>query len=187
MSNENTLAPSGIKRIIYKEIVDGDRRKFKARSNDSESGGGARDLRFRPFERLGQVFERMFPDKNDQGICVGRFYWVEDAQTVCKDAYFHPPTTSRPNEGRIANIDKYLPKNKIPAADGGNRVILLLVQRTDGTVWPSFTTERSLESGRWDRQVSEAILSGLHARRRAGVAATGFIDFEVGEVYHNGN
>lgn len=38
----------GVKRFIFKELVEGDFRKFFAQSNDTDSGGGARDLRYKP-------------------------------------------------------------------------------------------------------------------------------------------
>ena len=41
-------AMSDVKLVVYKKIVDGDLRKFSATSNDTQTGGGARDLRFSP-------------------------------------------------------------------------------------------------------------------------------------------
>lgn len=183
----NTTIPKllGIARIIYKEIVEGDRRKFEARSNDAETGGGARDLRFSPYTKFKSVFERMLPTKNSHGICVGRFHWIEEGIEKSGDAFFHPPTKARPTEGRIANIDKYLPKQDLPQP-GQGKVILLLIQQTDATVWPRFTTDRSLESGAWDIRVSELILNCLRATRREGISPAGFIDFETNEVFCNG-
>lgn len=35
-----------IAEILFHEIADGDVRKFNAESNDADTGGGARDLRF---------------------------------------------------------------------------------------------------------------------------------------------
>ena len=37
-----------VRLVIYKRIVEGDLSKFTATSNITQSGGGARDLRFRP-------------------------------------------------------------------------------------------------------------------------------------------
>ena len=47
--------------VVFKQLVEGDLRKFKAESNDADTGGGARDLRFRPYDRFDGAFERLFP------------------------------------------------------------------------------------------------------------------------------
>jgi hypothetical protein len=49
MAKDSALSkpPTAAARILYKEIVEGDLRKFRAESNDAATGGGARDLRFR--------------------------------------------------------------------------------------------------------------------------------------------
>lgn len=185
MTRKTDAKPSGIARIIYKEIVSGDRRKFEARSNDSPTGGGARDLRFSPYERFVTVFERMFPHVNERGVRVGRFFWVEGTHTVSREAYFHPPTSSRANEGRLANVDKVLPVDQLPDTASG-RAILLLIQRKDGTVWPHFTTENSLRSDEWNEQVRDQILACIQAMRTSKVAVSGYIDFETEGTYCNG-
>lgn len=177
--------PRGVKRFVYKEIVEGDRLKFEAISNfDASAGGGARDLRFSPYDQFKLAFEKMLPNNNN-GVLEGRFNWMEGDKHVSKEAYFHSPTNSRPNEGRIANIDKYLPGNKLPAAGDGT-VILLIIQRDDDSVWISFTTDNSLRSDPWHPEVKDTILRCLSARRRSNVSTAGFVDFEIGRVYCNG-
>jgi len=177
--------PAGIARIVYKEILEGDRRKFEAQSNDAQTGGGARDLRFRPYDKFLPVFERLFPDKDENDICVGRFTWMEGKKQDSNDAFFHPPTNARPNEGRIASVDKFLPLNSLPPQEDGT-TILMIIQRDDGTVWPSFTTDVSLASGAWHEAVSNIVLTCLRAHRRAGVSCCGYIDYETSEVFCNG-
>lgn len=180
------LKPANVMRIVFKEIVAGDRRKFEAESNDDPTaGGGARDLRFRPFDKFGPVFSRMFPDVSDKGICRGRLHWVQNGKEHSGDAFFHPPTSARPNEGRLANVDRYLPVNKLPS-EGTGTAILMLVQNDDGRVWPEFTTDRSLEKGGWHAQVRDMIVGCLRARRRANVSMVGFVDFETKESFCNG-
>ena len=174
-----------VKRIVFKEIVEGDRKKFEAASNlDSSAGGGARDLRFRPFDKFGPVFERLFPDKDEKGVCKGEFHRLDDGVERATEAFFHPPTNARPNEGRLANVDKYLPLNDLPS-EGDGTTILLIIQRDDGSFWPTFTTDNSLESGAWNEQVMEMILGCLRANRNANVSMVGFVDFETKETYCN--
>jgi len=185
MINQAIAKPAGITRIVYKEIVEGDRRKFEAQSNDAQTGGGARDLRFSPYEKFRPVFKRLLPNKDSKGIYSGQFHWMENGQERTSQAFFHPPTSVRPNEGRIANVDKCLPKNSLPPSSSGI-TILLLVQHDDGTVWVDFTTDQSLGSGGWHPSVSNAILGCLHARRGSNVSMCAFVDFESKEVFCNG-
>ena len=185
MSDDTLPRPANVVRMVFKEILEGDRRKFEAQSNDSETGGGARDLRFSPYEKFKLVFEKMLPDKDAHGVCTGYFTWIEGGLQQRVEGYFHPPTKARPTEGRIANVDKYLPTKSLPPHGAGN-VVLLIVQQDDGSVWPHFITDRSLETEDWHPRVRELILGCLHARRREGVSMAGFVDFESGEEFCNG-
>jgi hypothetical protein len=174
-----------ITRIVYKEILPGDIRKFAAESNDSPSGGGARDLRFRPFESFRPIFRRMFPNNETDGIFSGRFYSMEGGREIVRRALFHPPTNARPGEGRLANVDKCLPHDNLPSNE--ETVILLLIQRSDGKVWPHFITRSSLvNDDLWEENIKRMILNCFSAHRRSGVSMVGFIDFETGEEYCNG-
>lgn len=188
MTTDQTLVkPTGITRIVFKEIVRGDRRKFEAQSNDTPSGGGARDLRFSPYEKFVVVFERMLPYKDTKNICHGTFSWTEKGVKKTGDASFHPPTKARNNEGRIASVDKYLHlRNTLPSEDEGIS-ILMIFQDEEGTVWSCFTTDKSLESGDWYPAVSKTVLDCLHAHRRSNVSCCGYIDYQNNEVFCNGN
>lgn len=67
MANEHEVA-----RVIFQVIEDGDRRKFEAVSNDADTGGGARDLRFRPANRFLPVLGRHQHAPNlRSGFCRG--------------------------------------------------------------------------------------------------------------------
>lgn len=177
--------PTGITRIVYKEIVAGDLRKFKAQSHDTPSGGGARDLRFSPYSEFCKVFGRMLPTRQPNGVFAGRFMWVENGEQKTGAAFFHPPTSARPNEGRIANVDKYLPRGSLPE-EGGDIIVLMIIQRDDDSIWPCFTTVLSLESGEWHVAVSEPLLNCLRAKRRSGTACCGYIDYIENERFCNG-
>jgi len=41
-----------VTRFVFKELKDGDLRKFTATSADANSGGGARDQRFSPYDKF---------------------------------------------------------------------------------------------------------------------------------------
>ncbi len=182
--------PSGVKRVVYKEIVEGDFRKFRAESNDSDTGGGARDLRFRPYATFENAFRKMFPQVRQEqrkrngsrvttDVLVGRFYWKDSAGNErSKEALFEPPTDARPDEGRLPVVHTYPPLNLLPPINEG-RIVLLLVQRDDDSVWPHFATENSLRSGAWHNDVALPILTCLDTRRRSNAVARGYIDFET--------
>ncbi|QHJ69220.1 hypothetical protein [Planococcus halotolerans] len=167
-----------VKRIVYREILPGDRRKSTATSANANTGGGARDLRFRNYDRFRPVFAKMFPHINEKGIAVGRFYWHEGEKEVSSNAFFHPPTNARPKEGRIANIDKFLPIEKIPAEEEGTSFVLL-IQDSDGKVWPSFATEKALNT-EWHEDVRDVILGCHNSKKRSTWATSGYVDFEYG-------
>lgn len=175
LEKENDLP---VKRIIYKEILPGDRRKSTATSADATTGGGARDLRFRNYERFRPVFEKMFPHINSKGIAVGRFYWHDGDEIISSEAFFHPPTNARPEEGRIANIDKFLPIEKMPSEEEGTSFILL-IQDSEGRVWPTFATEKALNED-WNEDVRDVILGCHNSKKRSTWATVGYVDFEHG-------
>lgn len=184
MSEADIIKPAGIARIVYKQILYGDLKKFQAQSNNSPTGGGARDLRFSPFTKFGPVFKKLFFLNNNNGVYSGEFYSIEEGKKIIRPVYFHSPTSARPHEGRIANVDKCLPLHNIPPYE--EAVILLIIQRDDRSVWPHFTTNRSLGSDDWNPMVANVILSCFVANRRYGVSMVGFVDFETNEVYCNG-
>lgn len=193
MSSRIGAKPADVKRLVFKEIVEGDLRKFEAQSNDADSGGGARDLRFRPYEEFRKVFRQLFPNtrtetrkryggKSDVEILVGQLHWTEGGQEAFREATFEPPTDARPNEGRIPVVHTYPPFNSRPSTNEG-RIVLLLIQRDDDTVWPAFATELSLRSGKWHDGVARPILRSLDAKRHANQVARGYIDFASHEEY----
>jgi len=191
-----------VARILYKEIIEGDLRKIEARSNDSDSGGGARDFRFGSYEQLLPVISQMFPsvvrENRKRGNTVsqidvfgGEFHWqdAQDGPVSVKASFFEPPTDVRPSEGRIARVHEYpcFDTSRIPKSSLDNRVLLLLVQRKDGTVWPHFVEEKSLRTpGEWDLTVANEIIKCLEARRPEGRAVIGFRDFAASLSYCNG-
>ncbi|MFC2992945.1 hypothetical protein [Halomonas tibetensis] len=189
-----------VARILYKELVRGDLRKLKAESNDSDSGGGARDFRFRSFDVLLPVIQKMFPQssqekrrRNGQSVVIdiykGRFFWRDSGNNVVsKESFFEPPTSARPGEGRIAKVHEY------PCFDAsnvnvgfGNRVLLLLIQLDDGAVWPYYAEETTLRTpGVWHPDVARELLDCLDAIRPASQATLGFRDFTNSGRYCNG-
>lgn len=199
-SHDARLNPKGVARIFYKEIVDGDVRKINADSNDADTGGGARDFRFGDYDNLSSIMEKFFPDvavvkrkRNGQQVNVdirrGRFYWDANGKDESKEVEFEPPTSARPSEGRITRVHEQpcFDAQNIPPFNAGDKVLLLLVQRNDGTVWPYFAQESSLAiPGEWDPQVAKTILACINAKRASNRVVIGYRDFVTGAAYCNG-
>lgn len=198
----NMSTGSQVARILYKEIVEGDLRKVEARSNNSPNGGGARDFRFGSYDQLLPVIKKMFPVivKEDRkrgnvttqiDVFKGEFHWQDQpgGPVSSKASFFEPPTDVRPSEGRIARVHEFpcFDTNRIPNGGPENRVLLLLIQRVDGTVWPHFGEESSLRTpGLWDPIVANEIIKCLDASRPKGRAVIGFRDFTAPLSYCNG-
>lgn len=193
-------APGAVARILYKELVEGDLRKLQANAADSDSGGGARDFRFRSFDTLLPVIRMMFPHtvtetrrRNGQPTQVdvfkGEFSWYDANQNiVTKEAFIEPPTSARPGEGRLARVHEYPCLDASALQIGiGNRVLLLLIQLNDGSVWPYYAEERSLRTpGNWHSTVANELLDCLDAARPGNQAALGFRDFTNSSRFCNG-
>ncbi|OUR39183.1 hypothetical protein B9J96_03140 [Enterobacter roggenkampii] len=196
-----TNTASRVSRILFKEIVDGDVIKIHADSNDSDSGGGARDFRFGSYSELEHIFHSMFPSpiqdyRRRSGVTSlvtiysGYFYWQDPVtgQTLRQISYFEPPTDARPQEGRITKIHEHpcLSTALMPNSSTTNRVFLLLTQMDDGTVWPSYVEERTLRSvGLWANEVTTKMLNCIDSPRRANQSVIGYYDFTTHDRYCN--
>jgi len=186
-------------RVVFKQIMNGDRRKVHAESNDSDSGGGARDFRFN-HTGLGPTFAAMFPmretfirRRNGQStqteVYVGRLVWLRDpakpeAGTDEMKIIYEPPTDTRGSEGRIAKVHTYPPFRRYPQETSG-MVLLLLVEDETGVVWSFYTTQAELKTDkRWNRTLANAILACI-AHTPDHQAAQGTIDLRSGHTYCN--
>ena len=190
-----------VARILYKEIVPGDLRKILAQSNDSNTGGGARDFRFGSYGTLLPVIKQMFPKKAKENrkrngtvvqidVFQGEFCWKKgNGQIVRKNSFFEPPTDVRPSEGRIARVHEYgcFDTSLVPSGGKGNRVLLLLIQLNDGSVWPHYAEEKTLRvKGAWDPVVAQELLECIDAKRPSNRAVIGYTDFTNSGRYCNG-
>lgn len=194
-----------VARILYKQISLADIRKILAQSNDSKTGGGARDFRFGSYPKVAPIVMRMFPkqevvNRRRNGVTAlttiysGHFYWTDQQNNVHSTiSYFEPPTDARPTEGRLASVNEQpcLDPKRMPISLQGyredNRIFLLLIQLLDDSVWPFYAEERTLRiTGMWDPRVSQRMLQCIDAERRSDVLTIGFFDFVNGESYCNG-
>jgi hypothetical protein len=201
------VSSSGLRRIVFKRILDGDVRKLRAESNDRPNeGGGARDFRFNPWTTFEPVFARMFPKIDtrtskrgksgarqdvDVDVRVGDLHWwdADSNQPKSHEIEIWPPTAARNFEGRISQVHKLPPfdPSKLPSPTDGE-VFLLLWEDANG-VWGCWATESSLKQDDWNQQMAKLMLGALdEARRREAESKAGtpqnvrgFIDFVLPE------
>ena len=185
MPEEATASPMAVKRVIYKEIVEGDRRKFlpgQTTHNRAEAlaifdlalmMGSAKSLSvsfLRPRRKLEKGMAKILLSQFSRGSSGG-----SKTARPGMSRRTRPPTDARGNEGRIPRVSGYACFKNIPTGNG--RLFLLLVQQADDTVWPDFATENSLRAGEWNAAVTRAILECCDAKRQRNFAVAGYIDF----------
>lgn len=162
-------------------------RKIDAQSNDADTGGGARDLRFpdRPFR---PALERLFPEVGDvkgRPVQRGHLVWEDPAgNRQSQPVEYWPPTDARPGEGRIARIHELQPLQHPPDAEG-KAVVLLLVLDDSGELRAFYATAAALRD-EWHEDVAQPILECLEQDRKGGIAARGWFNLTDGTKYCHG-
>ncbi|WP_420174888.1 hypothetical protein [Luteococcus sp. OSA5] len=174
--------------FVYKEIVAGDLRKLVAESNDSKTGGGARDLRL-PWRTFRPIMHRIFTKE-----AVGRggkpirtavvTYLDEDGKTQQTELSYWPPTASRKSEDRIAQIHASPALGgQLPATDRG-RVFVVFTQFDDGTVRCDYAYEDDLKKkGIWAPEASGQILHCMASATQSKRTVQGYYDFIEGTSF----
>lgn len=188
--------PSGVRRVIFREFLPGDRKKKDGVSNISQSGGGARDLRYSPAEKFEDVVAEMFPTTRTEArqrggstvelnVRVGEVHWDEHGTVKSVEAVFEPPTDARPNEWRLRRVTN-IPPIKQPPPEAEGAAFVILVENDEGQVWAHFATVASLRAGEWHESVSGPILHSFDTRA-ANKAPVGYIDFVAGTQWTSSN
>ena len=139
-----------IAEILLHEIVDGDIRKFNAESNDADTGGGARDLRF-PI-RFEPVLDRLFPTQitkeGRKSYRLGDFVYKDrdGRMHVQHDIHYDfQPTNARPNEVRICQLSKVPFFRDVPVPQPGDgRLFVAFIRMTEGLPQMQFFMERQI-------------------------------------------
>lgn len=182
-----------VQRVLYKVLSDPIAKKFEALSADSTSGGGARDIRiggFSSVETIRRICRRMFPVDVNNGRSTfwqGRARWLDEFGEHETTLDFWQPTVSRPSEGRIARVANHpcfpAQKYKDALAAGSGRVVSLIIQRADGTLWHHFVNETSFSGAGWDPRVADPIRDCLDKGIASGDFTVGAIDLDFSESY----
>ncbi|HIF5880018.1 TPA: hypothetical protein ACX3FY_004164 [Vibrio parahaemolyticus] len=192
MVTSASFSDDQVVRMVYREVMPGDRRKFVAQSNDTPSGGGARDFRYRPYGSFEGIFEKMLSNRKTiarrrNGIQTNieihssRVQVIKGASTVIKEIEFEPPTDARGDEGRLTRLSHY-ELEVTPESEG--RTFLLLYQVGSGELFLTFASEQSLHAELWDENITEILLDCLYAKCRG--AKQGYHDFEMNTSFCKG-
>jgi len=172
--------------VVFKQVMDGDVRKLAAQSNDSPTGGGARDLRF-PMVPFQGPLTKFFPNvvghsANGGPVRQGTMVWVIDSRNQQKyNVELHPPTNARPREIRIARIHDLDPMQHCPTPTDSDPVFLFLTLDTSSTFRCDFARLSDL-SRDWHPEIAQLVRRSLVAMRGKN-AACGFKDFQTETEY----
>lgn len=188
-------APEGVRRLVYRQLLAGDYRKLAAQSNDSKTGGGARDLRL-PFAWFDGVMGLLLPGERpevrhrkgkrvDLKVRTGPvFIDVEDTKTGAVTTHtaemvWESPTDVRPAEGRIAKVHASPAMAQLLKAhdEAMGSVFVLFIQGDNGELRVHYAYEKELRDGDWAEAVATPILKHLDGDRRRDRAVAGYIDF----------
>ncbi len=180
---------AGVRHVLYKRCVQGDRRKVQAQSNDNPTeGGGARDLRFNPWVEFEPAVAAMFT--NVEALSDGRkvysapVFWFEGGSrrgpTTVK---FWSPTKSRGGEGRLSRVHEVTPfdENHLPAET--DDPFFLLWTDTNGVVWAKYVTVPELQQPGWSKKVADPILNSVRTKP-ATTNIRGWVDVRTGNGKH---
>lgn len=181
--------------VLYKELTTADLRKLEAESNDTPSGGGARDLRL-PHKAFGHVMSRLLPNTRleprgkkadpDAAVQYGPVDFFDDGQARQTELVYWPPTDARPSEGRIAKVHASPALGgRLPDEDKG-RVLVMFIKWSTGMVQVVYAYEEELRTGEWAEDVSRPILQCITDSDLRGKSVQGYIDLTEGEGYCHG-
>lgn len=195
-----------VARFIYKRARLDDLEKMGLRSHKPEqghrpTGGGARDIRFRPWPEFQPVVRRMFPDDvvyRRKTCYLAELHWTEmDGSVRHKPVRFCPPSGARGPEGWIAESYKIpaftndLPQSEEPPA------FIMVVQDNQGTAWGGWAKEAdlrravanaaagSVDHDDWHPEVAQVVLNALDSWPPK-TTVRGFVDFVTGREGHFG-
>lgn len=188
----NTATPKAAPaRVVYREVTDGDLRKLEGQSNDTPSGGGARDIRFpwkafRPVMHL--IFNAPAVGRGGQPIRTASITYSEKGVQKSTTMEYWPPTRSRPTEDRVSKVHASpVLGGQTPDTSKG-KIFVVFTQFTNGLVRCDYAYEDELrDPNLWAEEIRQAILGCLqttsikNATRVKNLSpAQGYYDFVSG-------
>ena len=183
--------------VLYKELSAADLRKLEANSNDSQTGGGARDLRL-PHRAFGHVMSSFLPETRpesrgkktdlDAVVNYGPVTFYEGSTKQTTEFVYWPPTDARPSEGRIARV------HASPALGGRmpdeelGRVFVMFIKWNSKMITVHYAYENDLNiSGVWADEVRMSIINCIKASDAKNQSVQGYMDLHQGKGYCHGN
>lgn len=203
-------AAGTLRRFVFKELKDGDLRKFQAASNNAASGGGARDQRYSPYAEFDKVFSHMFSGRSqksrkmrDGSSKISTIYdadvsvhlddtgidpantklniVVENGENLAvMNMKYWPPTNGRGFEGRLAQVNK-LQLNP-PSNEG--RVFLMLIEDSSlSAIRLAFLTEHAvLNTQGWHPEIAK-FFKTIFEKPEADSAVMGYRDLVLNQSF----
>lgn len=159
-----------ITEVLCHEITEADIRKIKATSNDSQTGGGARDLRFSI--DYAPCLDRFFPEEvtyeggTPYRIGMVEHYDASGKRSTERVRYAFQPTGARPREVRIAQISKLDFFLDLPELVGGDGVLFMaFIRKTDSIPQAQYLTEKQIEAEGGHPVIAAAMRQALSERK----------------------
>ena len=141
-----------IAEVLCHEMTEADIRKANGTSNDAQSGGGARDLQF----SIGFMpcLDRFFPQEvtheRKTPYRIGTFEHIDESgnRTTELVRYAFQPTSSRPTEVRIAQINKLSFFRDLPDLRESDGILFMaFIRKTNGI--PQAQSYRETNRSTW--------------------------------------
>lgn len=174
------ITPGRPSLAYFQAVVEGDVRKLLAESNDSTSGGGARDLRM-PQVFLGALLP-FFPKEAEGGHEAFIYSSPKGRRADSRLIKLHLPTTSRPNEIRIGKIHeiegwKLSAQEYATLRQSGDEVYFLLTLDMDGRTWAQLAKHSALAATKADPNFFRFLQTTKGSCDERGKVTRGIFDF----------
>jgi hypothetical protein len=183
-------------RIYFRVFTEADEKKRQAKSNQSQTGGGARDIRMN-HEHFGPLMAKMLPKRlkvmrtregarTEIEVYAGPLHYPVDpdepeGEENMMQIEYEPPTTARGSEGRIPRISNIPSLRRVPKGEVG-LIFLLFIQSSRGELRAHYVTETSLRTEDWHPEIVHTILNCVATTRRNRIVQ-GYRDFTTGRKY----
>ena len=156
--------------VLCHEMRSADILKIKAESNNANTGGGARDLRFRL--EFAPCLDRFFPGEivhernTPYKIAEFEHLGADKTRTVETVRYAFKPTNSRPTEVRIAQINKLNFFLDLPdIAEGDGMLFMVFIRKSSGLPQAQYLTEKQISHPGSNRIIAAAMYEAIEEKR----------------------
>lgn len=159
-----------IAEVLCHEITEADIKKINAVSNNADTGGGARDLRFNI--DFAACLDRFFPQEvtyeGRTPYRIGAFEHYDSAgkKVVENVRYAFQPTDARPREVRIAQICKlrlFLDLPDVSQTQG--MLFIAFIRKTEGIPQAQYLTESQIGADGGNPIIAAAMREALRKRK----------------------